>query len=148
MNEPTQDRIPFSLRLYPKITSPDGILLTYLKKQLPPVKNEMVLKALRGYWLAEAYQSSGKKRGQELKRLAQQMVFTLEEQANYLRVVFDLAPQYSAQPSTLNNLGCLQTSTQTSTGVASFNIENGKPAKAEEEENTWESIPILDMDVF
>ncbi len=87
MNEPVR-RVPFYLRFYPSITSPDGILLDYLKEQLPPVKAEMILKALRAYWLAEAYQSSGKKRGQELKRLAQQMIFTIEEQANHLRVVF------------------------------------------------------------
>lgn len=92
-------QLNFRFRAQPSVTSPDGILLSYLNDQLPSVKSEMILKAIRAYWLAEAYQACNKKRGQELKKLAQQMIFSLEQQITYLRVVFDLPAATSLQTS-------------------------------------------------
>lgn len=92
-------QLNFRWRSQPSATSPDGILLSYLNDQLPSVKSEMILKALRAYWLAEAYQACNKKRGQELKKLAQQMIFSLEQQITYLRVVFNLPAATSMQTS-------------------------------------------------
>lgn len=79
-----------TFRFQPWSSSPDGLLLQYLKQQVIPVKNEMVLRALRAFWLAEAYQNLGGKRPQELKRLAMTMIGVLEDQANYLRAVFGI----------------------------------------------------------
>ena len=84
--------IIFRFRASPK--TPDATLLRYLKNQeAAPISNEMALKALRAFWLPDAYQSSGEKKGQELRRLAQKMIWSLEEQANYLRIVFGIERQ-------------------------------------------------------
>jgi hypothetical protein len=89
--------IIFRFRASPK--TPDATLLRYLKNQeATPISNEMALKALRAFWLPDAYRSSGEKKGQELKRLAQKMIWSLEEQANYLRIVFGIERQPPSAP--------------------------------------------------
>jgi hypothetical protein len=50
----------------------------------------MILKALRAFWLPEAHQRTGAKKGQALTKLAEDMIFALEEQANYLRTEFSI----------------------------------------------------------
>ncbi len=128
-------QLNFRWRSQPSATSPDGILLSYLNDQLPSVKSEMILKALRAYWLAQAYQASNKKRGQELKKLAQQMIFSLEEQITQLRVVFNLPA------ATL-----LQTSP---TVLASSSLQLREEEDIEDEdEDDWESESLIDMNVF
>jgi len=130
-------QLNFRFRAQPSATSPDGILLSYLHEQLPSVKSEMILKAIRAYWLAEAYQACNKKRGQELKNLAQQMIFSLEEQIAYLRVVFNLPAA---------------TLLQTSPGVSVSSRVDCEPLpESEEEEDSlaqedWKSIPVINMD--
>ncbi|HAG85187.1 MAG TPA: hypothetical protein DCL61_29565 [Cyanobacteria bacterium UBA12227] len=87
-------QLDINFRFRPLLSTPDGILLNYLKKQETSIiSHEMILKALRAFWLPEAYQESGKKKRQELKKLAQNMILVLEEQANYLRTVFDIERQ-------------------------------------------------------
>jgi hypothetical protein len=86
------NRLDVRFRFQPKAKSLDGVLFGYLK---PSRKNivyqEMILKALRAFWLPEAYRQTGEKKGQALKKLAQDMIFTLEEHANYLRSEFGIA---------------------------------------------------------
>jgi hypothetical protein len=85
------EQLDIRFRFRPLHSTPDGVLLNYLKrKTLPSVSQEMVLKALRAFWLAEAYQHCGGKRSQDLKKLAQNMILSLEEQANYLRTIFGI----------------------------------------------------------
>ena len=85
-------QLDIKFRFQPMAKSPDGILLEYLKNHLcsASITQELVLKALRAYWLVDAYQHSGAKKA-ELKRLAQNTIFALEEHANYLRTVYGLA---------------------------------------------------------
>jgi len=86
------NRLDVRFRFQPQSKSLDGVLFGYLK---PSRKNivyqEMILKALRAFWLPEAYRQTGEKKGQALKKLAQDMIFTLEEHANYLRSEFGIA---------------------------------------------------------
>ena len=88
----THQQLDIKFRFQPMAKSPDGILLEYLKNHLDSasITQELVLKALRAYWLVDAYQHSGAKKA-ELKRLAQNTIFALEEHANYLRTVYGLA---------------------------------------------------------
>ena len=84
------DRLDIKFRFRPVSNSLDGVLLSYLKKDSSPISREMILKALRAFWLPEAHQRTGAKKGQALKNLAIDMIFALEEQANYLRREFSI----------------------------------------------------------
>ena len=109
------NRLDFKFRFRPAPTTPNGVLLKYLKKQGNPlICNEMILRAARAFWLPEAYQDAGTKKGQELKRLAQNMILLLEGQAEHLRTVFGIErllllvfpplPSFSSHPPTLRVL--------------------------------------------
>ncbi len=95
----THQQLDIKFRFQPMAKSPDGILLEYLKNHLnsASITQELVLKALRAYWLVDAYQHSGAKKA-ELKRLAQNTIFALEEHANYLRTVYGLARPVAYPP--------------------------------------------------
>jgi hypothetical protein len=86
-------RLDIVFRFRPTAESPDGQLLQYLKRLgSTSISNEMVLKALRAFWLPDTYQNCGSKKA-ELKRLAQNTIFCLEEHANYLRHCFGIERQ-------------------------------------------------------
>jgi hypothetical protein len=86
------NRLDVRFRFQPRSKSLDGVLFGYLKQSRENiVSREMILKALRAFWLPEAYRQTGEKKGQALKKLAQDMIFTLEEHANYLRSEFGIA---------------------------------------------------------
>ena len=84
------DRLDIRFRFRHLSNSLDGVLLSYLKKDSSPISREMILKALRAFWLPEAHQRTGAKKGQALTKLAEDMIFALEEQANYLRTEFSI----------------------------------------------------------
>jgi hypothetical protein len=131
-HETKTERLSFSFRSQPSAESLDGILFGYLNAQPPDVKNEMVLRAIRTYWLAEAYQAQGKKRGQELKRLAEQMIFCLEGQIFQIRLAFDLPIP-------------LQTSAAASAPSPVAQISEPEFEEDEEQED-WDSVPVISMD--
>ena len=84
-------RLDITFRFRPLPSTPDGVLLNYIRKQeSPSISHDMLLKAARAFWLLEAYQQCGGKKNQELKKLAQSIIFVLEEQANYFRAVFGI----------------------------------------------------------
>ena len=84
------DRLDIKFRFRPLSNSLDGVLLSYLKKDSSPISREMILKAVRAFWLPEAHQRTGAKKGQALTKLAIDMIYALEEQANYLRTEFSI----------------------------------------------------------
>jgi hypothetical protein len=53
----THQQLDIKFRFQPMAKSPDGILLEYLKNHLnsASITQELVLKALRAYWLVDAY---------------------------------------------------------------------------------------------
>ena len=137
-----KQQLDIKFRFQPLRSSPDGILLDYIKnrQELDSISNEMVLKALRAYWLADAYQNCGAKKGQQLKKLAINMIFALEEHANYLRTVFGIEriqPVYQVPP--LDSAPVLM-------AVHQEEEEEKQELQEEEEEeeeeaNPWNSIP-------
>jgi len=103
------NRLDIVFRFRPSAESPDGLLLHYLKNLgVTPISNEMVLKALRAFWLPDTYFDCGEKRGGELKKLAQHTIFSLEEHANYLRNRFGIERQPPSIVTTYLNPGTLQ----------------------------------------
>lgn len=85
------ERLDIRIRFRASVSNPNGVLLRFLKKQEPAgFARELLLKAARAFWLAEAYRDCGGKRGAELRALAQNMVFILEDQADSIRVMFNL----------------------------------------------------------
>lgn len=127
-----QERVDIAFRFQALSTTPNGILMKFLKEhKATGFSHEMLLKAARAFWLAEAYQACGAKKGSELKKLAQTMIFALEDQADYLRTMFDLErpphgfgqiPVYATSPS--NRVQELE--------------------DVEQEESIWDSVPQLD----
>lgn len=105
-------RLDIVFRFRPTSESPDGRLLHYLKNLgSTSISNEMVLKALRAFWLPDTYMDCGSKKA-ELKRLAQNTIFSLEEHVNYLRLCFGIERQppslvqgYSLNLGTAQELG-------------------------------------------
>lgn len=73
-------------RFQPMDETPDSILLDYLKSTDAP--NELALRAMRMCWLAYAYQHSGTSKGQQLKKVAQEMIWVLEGHIEELRAAF------------------------------------------------------------
>ena len=128
-------QLDIRFRFQPLCSTPDGILLHYIKNQIAPITHEMVLKPLRAYWLAEAYLHCGRKKNQELKKLAQHMIFALEEQANYLRTVFGI------EREAIYHQVSAQMQIQSSRAAGSF-----PQPEEEEESNAWASVLEIDMD--
>jgi hypothetical protein len=128
-NKPKQLNISF--RFQPRDASFDGLLLKYIKQYDTSISNEMVLRAVRAFWLTEAHQNLGThKRPQELKRIAQTMVRILEDQADSIRATFGIERMVAAQtPISL--------------------VTNGStPPEPEEDEisNIISKVPVIAMD--
>jgi hypothetical protein len=90
-------------RFQPMDETPDSILLDYLKSTDAP--NELALRAMRMCWLAYAYQHSGTKKGQQLKKVAQEMIWVLEGHIEELRAAFGVErplPTYALATSSNN----------------------------------------------
>lgn len=95
MNKQYED---FRFRYQPKPESLDGQLMDYLKKGDGSRKTtEMVLQALRAFWLALACQEAGKLDDEELRKLGLSCCSALENQITYIRQVMRL-PVTSATP--------------------------------------------------
>gem|GEM_PF-2333911 len=71
--------------------TPDSVVLDYLKSGVSP--NELVLRAIRAYWLPFAYQATGVRNQAELAAAAQEAIFCLEGQIEQLRQAFGLKPE-------------------------------------------------------
>jgi hypothetical protein len=122
------NRLDIKFRFRPSPSTPDAILLNYLKKQeVSLVSHEMILKALRAFWLPDAYHHGGGKKHHELKKLAGNMILVLEEQANYLRTVFGIERQFFSPAA-----------------VPMVQELPQQPEPQEEENSVWKSVQRLD----
>lgn len=127
----SMSRLDISFRFRPSRKTPDGILLNYIKEQEhSTISHEMILKALRAFWLLDAYQESGFKKGQELRKLAQGMILVLEAQASYLRTIFGIERQEPVYQ-------VLSQSVPSQSPVL-------RPQEEEEDTSYWDSIQRLD----
>lgn len=77
----------FRYRFQVQQGSEDALLLEYLDS-MGNAKNALVLDALRAYFLPYAYQDLGGKNKQQLKKLAQTMIWLMESRINQLWTQF------------------------------------------------------------
>ncbi|MEG4576231.1 hypothetical protein QUA56_26705 [Microcoleus sp. N3A4] len=80
-----KERVEFLWRYQPFKSTPDGVLMSYIKGNLLLPSREMILQALRPYWLPLAYLEKGDIDPIILGRLFKNAVYVLEKQALYLR---------------------------------------------------------------
>jgi hypothetical protein len=83
----TKDRVRFIFE--PDRNSPNGITYSWLIHNAYDGK-EKAAAATRSFWMPFAARDSGKFSEAELRELAQQCLWRLEEQMNYIRENFDL----------------------------------------------------------
>jgi hypothetical protein len=91
----------FEFRYTPRPSSPEGILLQYVKTtELHPAqtKNDLVLRALKLVWLPYAYRDVGETSQGELKVIASEVVSALEWHIRELRLAFGLEAKEISQP--------------------------------------------------
>jgi hypothetical protein len=79
-----QERVDFSWRYQPLKSTADGVLLSHVKYNFLIPPREMILQALRPYWLPLAYQEKGDTDGVVLERMFRNAVYALEKHALYL----------------------------------------------------------------
>jgi len=92
--------IYFEFRFTPLSSSPEGILLRYLKAtELHPAetKNDLVLRALKLVWLPYAYRDVGETSQGELRGIASEVVSALEWHVRELRISFGLEAKEISQ---------------------------------------------------
>ncbi|NET37678.1 MAG: hypothetical protein F6K19_37615 [Cyanothece sp. SIO1E1] len=96
MDKGQPSRYDYRLRIQIPVDSSEATLLEYIKQERHPVfsHKEMVLSALRAYWLPFAYEDAQRQQAEiqpeKLKRLAQDAIYRLKQQALYLQEVFGL----------------------------------------------------------
>jgi hypothetical protein len=83
----------FRFRFQPLAHTSDYLVLSFLKSFKPVVDgNELALMAFRLCWLPYAYRHFDLKKGQALKKTAQQVVLLLSAHIERIRVEFGLEP--------------------------------------------------------
>jgi hypothetical protein len=110
-DKPLNDKpLNFEFRFAPRPTSPEGVLLQYVKTtELHPAqtKNDLVLRALKLVWLPYAYRDVSQKNQEELKVVASEVVSALEWHIRELRLAFGLevpvVSQLCASPAKSNS---------------------------------------------
>ena len=91
MSHPGQERRNFTFRYQPYTNTPDGILIDHLQKgDAVRSGKEMVLLAIRAFWLPLAYHEAGDVSEEELRRIGLTCCHALEHQITYLRLLFKL----------------------------------------------------------
>jgi|GEM_PF-1542914 len=80
-----KERVDFLWRYQPLKSTPDGVLMSYIKGNLLLPSREMILQSLRPYWLPLAYLEKGNIDPVILERLFRNAVYVLEKHALYLR---------------------------------------------------------------
>lgn len=80
-----KERVDFLWRYQPLKSTPDGVLMSYIKGNLLLPSREMILQSLRPYWLPLAYLEKGNIDPVILERLFRNAVYALEKHALYLR---------------------------------------------------------------
>jgi hypothetical protein len=89
--------IDYRVRIQVAEDSPDGVLLDFLKHERHPSfsHKEMVLWALRGYWMAIAFRwrwesGAGKMSEVQMQQMALDAVHQLKQQMVYIQATFEM----------------------------------------------------------
>ncbi len=83
----SKERVRFTFE--PDRNSPNGILLSWILHKAYDGKEKMMA-AGRSFWLPFAYQGSGKYSKAELRAVANESIWRLEEQIRFLRENFEI----------------------------------------------------------
>ncbi len=83
----SKERVRFTFE--PDRNSPNGILLSWILHKAYDGKEKMMA-AGRSFWLPFAYQASGKYSKAELRAVANESIWRLEEQIRFLRENFEI----------------------------------------------------------
>jgi hypothetical protein len=83
----SKERVRFTFE--PDRNSPNGILLTWILHKARDGKEKM-MSAGRSFWLPFAYQASGKYSKAEVRAVANEAIWRLEEQIRFLRENFEI----------------------------------------------------------
>ncbi len=79
-----EGKVDFLWRYQPSKNTADGVLMSYIKRNVFMPPREMILQPLRAYWLALAYQEKGDIDPVLLERMFRKAVYALEKHALYL----------------------------------------------------------------
>jgi hypothetical protein len=91
MSHTEQERRNFNFRYQPYANTPDGILISYLQTgDTVRSGKEMILPALRAFWLPLAYQQAGNFSNDELRQMGLICCNALEHQLAYIRLLLRL----------------------------------------------------------
>jgi hypothetical protein len=91
MSHTEQERRNFNFRYQPYANTPDGILIGYLQTgDTVRSGKEMILPALRAFWLPLAYQQAGNFSDDELRQMGLICCNALEHQLAYIRLLLRL----------------------------------------------------------
>jgi hypothetical protein len=97
---PNQKKFDYRVRIQVGAESPDGVLLDCLKHERHPSYShkEMLLWALRAYWLPIAYQirqdsDDDCQTDAQLRQIAIHSIHQLKQQIAYLQTLFAIAPE-------------------------------------------------------
>lgn len=93
----SKERVRFTFE--PDRNSPNGVLLNWILHKAYDGKEKMMA-AGRSFWLPFAYQASGKYSKAEVRAVANEAIWRLEEQIRFLRENFDIeAPNRTVAPA-------------------------------------------------
>jgi hypothetical protein len=137
------DRLHFEFRSYPSASSPEGILLNYVKSESQhptTTKNELVLKALKICWMPYAYREAGLLNNRELRKIAEATIHNLEWHIREIRSSFGLE---SVPPPPMASYTPVVPTSNIFPGVP---VQNGmvQPEASEEanETNEWVTLGL------
>lgn len=97
--ESVPEKVDFRFRMETDTSTVEGILLNYVRNGYHPsfTTKEMVLRALKGFWLPYAYRDYRKLQTLPifLKQLAREAIASLKQQARDLERIFELEGETS-----------------------------------------------------
>jgi hypothetical protein len=89
-NVHNKKRLDFVVRYQIDPQTPDGLLLTFLLSYPFGNHKELILQAIRAFWLPLAYQNSGQYSAEEVRELGKKAIALLSSQADYLGLLLGL----------------------------------------------------------
>ena len=78
-------RIDFKWRYQTNSSTPEGMIIDFIRSQKYKTLSEMIIPALKGFWLAEAVAKSGDCSQAEIHQAREEAAWYLEKQAEYIR---------------------------------------------------------------
>jgi hypothetical protein len=133
MSHSGQERRNFTFRYQPYANTPDSILIDHLQTgDAVRSGKEMVLLAIRAFWLPLAYYEAGNFSEEEIRRIGLMCCHALEHQITYIRLLLQLP----ASSTTVQTFPSVPHSPQ---GVETMNYAGNSNGK--DKSNTDDLLP-------